>query len=62
MQYLEEQIKRHGLKRIELGVFEFNINVRKLYQKLAYLEIGRIDNFTYWQDRMWQDIRMEKYI
>jgi RimJ/RimL family protein N-acetyltransferase len=60
MQYLEEQIKAQGLKRIELGVFEFNTNAMKLYQRMGYEEIGRVDNFTYWDGRMWQDIRMEK--
>ena len=62
MLYLEEQIRTQGLKRIELGVFEFNKKAIKLYKSLAYLEIGRIDDFTYWQGRMWQDIRMEKYL
>jgi RimJ/RimL family protein N-acetyltransferase len=62
MQYLEGQIKLSGLKRIELGVFEFNTNAIKLYRKMGYREIARIDNFTFWQDKMWQDIRMEKYI
>jgi RimJ/RimL family protein N-acetyltransferase len=62
MQYLEEQIKLAGHKRIELGVFEFNQNAIKLYQKSGYVEIGRINDFTYWQGKMWQDIRMEKYI
>ena len=62
MQYLEEQIRLQGLKRIELGVFEFNANAIKLYQKLGYVEIGRIKGFTYWKGQMWQDIRMEKYV
>lgn len=62
LRYLEQEIKQQGLKRIELGVFEFNTNAIRLYEKLGYKEIDRIDNFTYWQDRMWQDIRMEKYI
>ena len=62
MQYLEEQIRAHGWKRIELGVFEFNTNAIKLYQKLGYQEFARIANFTYWEGRMWQDIRMEKYL
>ncbi len=62
MRYLEEEIKRHGLKRAELGVFEFNTQAQKLYRKLGFVEIGRIENFTYWQDRMWKDIRMEKYL
>ena len=62
VQHLEKEIKAQGLKRIELGVFEFNTNAIKLYQKLGYREIGRINDFTFWQDRMWQDIRMEKYL
>jgi RimJ/RimL family protein N-acetyltransferase len=62
MEYLEGQIKLHGLKRTELGVFEFNKSAIKLYKKLGYKEIARINDFTYWQGKMWQDIRMEKYI
>jgi len=62
MGYLEEEIKAQGLKRIELGVFEFNTNAIKLYRKMGFEEIGRIDDFTYWDGRMWGDIRMEKYL
>lgn len=62
IQFLEEEIKKAGLKRVELGVFEFNTQARKLYEKLGYKEIGRIENFTYWADKMWFDIRMEKYL
>lgn len=62
MQYLEDQIRGLGIKRIELGVFEFNTNAIKLYQKLGYQEFARIPDFTCWDDRMWQDIRMEKYL
>lgn len=62
LHYLEQQICLHRLARIELGVFEFNSRALSLYQKLGYQEIGRINDFTYWQDQMWQDIRMEKYL
>lgn len=62
MQYLEEEIRKAGCERIELGVFEFNTPAQKLYQKMGYTEIGRIPDFTFWQDKMWTDIRMEKYI
>ncbi len=62
MRHLEKQIKLQGHKRIELGVFEFNKQAQKLYQKLGYQEIGRIKDFTYWNDKMWSDIRMEKYL
>lgn len=62
IQYLEGQIKKQGLKRIELGVFEFNKQAQKLYQKSGYKEIGSIEEFTFWQGKMWTDIRMEKYV
>jgi RimJ/RimL family protein N-acetyltransferase len=62
MEHLECEIKRNGLRRIELGVFEFNKQAIKLYKKLGYNEIGRIEGFTYWKEKMWTDIRMEKYI
>ena len=62
IQFLEGEIKLSGLHRIELGVFEFNTQAQALYQKLGYEEIGRIENFTYWKDKMWKDIRMEKYL
>jgi RimJ/RimL family protein N-acetyltransferase len=62
LRYLEKQIALHGFQRIELGVFEFNTPAFRLYQKLSYTEIGRLEGFTYWQGRMWQDIRMEKYL
>ena len=62
LRYLEVEIKLQGLKRIELGVFEFNTRAVRLYKKLGYKEIARIEGFTYWQGKMWEDIRMEKYI
>jgi hypothetical protein len=45
-----------------LGVFEFNTSAIKLYQKAGYREIVRLPDFTHWQDKMWQDIRMKKYV
>ena len=60
--YLEEQIKNEGLQRIELGVFEFNKQAVSLYKRMGYSEIGSIRDFTFWQGRMWSDIRMEKYV
>jgi RimJ/RimL family protein N-acetyltransferase len=62
LQYLEEQIKVQGLKRMELGVFEFNTNAINLYKKLGFTEFARIEEFTYRDGKMWQDIRMEKYL
>ena len=60
MQHLENEIGAADLSRIEFGVFEYNLPAIKLYKKMGYEEIGRIENFTYWQGKMWTDIRMEK--
>ena len=60
MQYLEAEIRAAGCARIELGVFEYNTRAIKLYKKMGYQEIGRVPEFTYWQGKMWTDIRMEK--
>jgi RimJ/RimL family protein N-acetyltransferase len=62
LHYLEKEIKEQGLQRVELGVFEFNTNAIKLYRKAGYQEFSRIPDFTYWQNKMWHDIRMEKYV
>jgi RimJ/RimL family protein N-acetyltransferase len=62
MRFIEREIRQQKLKRIELGVFEFNRNAQDMYLKLGFKEIGRIENFTFWNGRMWQDIRMEKYL
>jgi RimJ/RimL family protein N-acetyltransferase len=60
MNFFEEESKRLGACRIELGTFEFNHRARQFYQKLGYVEFGRLKDFTFWNDRFWDDIRMEK--
>ncbi|WP_061811312.1 GNAT family N-acetyltransferase [Rossellomorea vietnamensis] len=62
IRYLEKEIKEQGLARIELGVFEFNTQAHKLYSQMGYQVIGRIPDFTYWNEKMWSDIRMEKVL
>jgi RimJ/RimL family protein N-acetyltransferase len=60
MQHLEDEIRTADCVRIELGVFEYNAPAIKLYTKMGYEEIGRIPEFTYWDGKMWTDIRMDK--
>lgn len=60
MQHLEDEIRAAGYVRIELGVFEYNAPAIRLYKKMGYEEIGHVPEFTYWDGRMWTDIRMEK--
>ena len=58
----EEILKAQSIKRIELGVFEFNERAQKFYEKMGFKKIGEINDFTYWDERFWKDIRMEKYL
>ncbi|MCC5892829.1 GNAT family N-acetyltransferase [Exiguobacterium sp.] len=60
LRLLEDRLRHQGTPRIELGVFAFNEAAHRLYEKLGYEEIARIEAFTYWDGRLWADIRMEK--
>lgn len=62
LRFLETYLADRGLKRIELGVFEFNEPAISLYRKTGFREIGTVDDFTYYEGRMRRDIRMEKYL
>jgi RimJ/RimL family protein N-acetyltransferase len=62
MTYLEERIREANLARMELGVFEYNERAILLYKKMGFQELGRVEGFTYWQGKMWTDIRMEKWL
>ncbi len=62
MHFIERTAKELGLKRIELGVFDFNENAIKFYQKLGYLPFYEFKDFTYWNETWHSDIRMEKYL
>ena len=42
MLLLEEEVKRLGLSRISLNVFEHNPKARRLYEKLDYKTISRV--------------------
>lgn len=58
----EKKLKDDGYKRIELGVFEFNIRARKFYKKIGYSQVACLKDFTYYDGKWWADYRYEKYI
>ncbi len=62
MEFLENECKNKGFKRIELGVFEHNERAHRFYTKLGYHEIIRYPNFTYSNGTWHADIRMEKIL
>jgi RimJ/RimL family protein N-acetyltransferase len=62
MKELEASAQALGCKAIELGVFDFNERAYKLYKKLGYREIKRIENFVFYQGQWHSDIRMLKEI
>jgi len=62
MLWCEDIAREMGCHRIELGVFEYNTIARRLYVSLGYSELTRIAQFTWWDGKLWSDIRMEKII
>ncbi len=59
--YLEEQIKLKGLGALNWVCLR-STNPLLSCIKNGYQEIGRIKEFTFWQDQMWTDIRLENYL
>lgn len=62
IKFIEDTCKDLGIKRIELGVFEYNIRAHRLYKKLGYMEFGIISDFVCYKGNWYSDIRMEKYL
>lgn len=60
MNFIEDRARINGALAFEIGAFEFNQIALKLYRKLGYHEIAKVPNFTYWNGKMWADIRMIK--
>ena len=62
MHDLEHMAIHDGARRFEIGVFEFHTKALTLYKKLGYKEFKRISSFTFFNGRMWDDIRMVKQV
>lgn len=62
MSFIENKCMDLGYQRIELGVFDHNHRAQKLYQKMGYTELARLEHFTYSGSEWHADIRMEKLI
>lgn len=59
-QHIERRAIEKGAQRAELGVNEFNEASLHLARKLGYVEFDRIPDFTFWEGKMWADVRLEK--
>ena len=62
MAYIEEECRRLGYKRIELGVFENNHKAKSLYEKMGYVQFARNEHMTYSQGAWRADLRMQKML
>ncbi len=62
IKHLEELAKDEKATHIEIGVFEFNEPSLRMFRALGYQQIGKIDNFTFWDGKFWADIRLLKLI
>ncbi len=62
MKHFERESIRRGAKRIELGVFDYNDRAKSFYRKIGFKEIGTIPGFTFYNQQLWDGIRMEKIL
>jgi len=62
MALYEEECRKLGYQRIELGVFSHNAGAIRLYERSGFTQIGVIPHFTYSQGQWRDDIRMEKIL
>jgi len=62
MEFLESECVRLNMKRIELGVFEFNYIAIKLYKALGYKVFDELNDFTYFESAWHKDLRLEKIL
>lgn len=62
MALYEEECRKLGYQRIELGVFSHNAGAIRLYERAGFTKIGIIPHFTYSQGEWRDDIRMEKIL
>lgn len=60
LKFLEDQALGRGAEMIEVGIFEFNKVSLSFFQSSGYQIIGKLDHYTFWQDKMWADFRLTK--
>jgi len=60
MRHLEAIFAQLGATCAEAGVFEFNEPSLRMCMNLGYDQIGRKENFTYWNGKFWADVRLLK--
>lgn len=62
LHHLESGARSMGARFAEVGVFEFNEIAYHLYESSGYVKFERLSDATWWNGRMWSDIRMFKSI
>jgi RimJ/RimL family protein N-acetyltransferase len=62
LSFLEAEAKELGLKRCELGVFEFNEIAYKSYVKAGFKPFAEVEDFTFYNGKWYKDIRLELYL
>jgi diamine N-acetyltransferase len=61
MDFIEALSIELGFDRLELGVFEYNLNAIEFYKKCGYKQIGVVPKFTFYQGMWYDDLRFEKF-
>jgi RimJ/RimL family protein N-acetyltransferase len=60
LEHLEKECRLLGMTWIEAGTFEFNEPSKKLFARGGYEQFDRVSEITFWEGRMWDDLRWRK--
>jgi len=58
--HLEKAALLRGATLAEVGVFEFNEASLGFFKSRGYRVVERLEHFSYWQGKMWADLRLVK--
>lgn len=60
IRHLEDLSRSAGATQAEVGVFEYNEASIRLFEKLGYRRFGSVPEMTWWDGKLWTDLRYTK--
>jgi len=62
MEFIDEICKELKMKRIELGVFMFNLRAVSFYKRIGYEPFETVESYAFYNGEWYDDVRMEKLL
>ena len=60
--HLEERAADSGAERIEIGVFAYNKRALRFFSSLGYEVFLRKAESAWWGERLWEELRLQKFL